>query len=520
MSVPFGFGEEVAVISDELVTSLLAEQATDSIKAYNDAGDEDQDVTTLKLDFQRILKIENLWTYTSLTHLQLDNNIIERIEGLECLVNLEWLDLSFNAIETIEGLDTLTKLTDLSLHHNSISTLSNMDALVNLQVFSIGENNLTSLEDAPVLYLRRFKQLRCLNLAGNPLTEDERYESYVAAYLPTLVYLDYIRLAPDTKQAALLAYQDKLEVVQTQEDEEEKKAKLEAEERAQQQKLLDACVPGMSGSDFFNTVMSSQVLSLKLLPEIDELLSTFEEKFNAKVHALTDVGIEHCELRKQERDELIEALQEGVKDTDAEAAALVLAFIDKKHDVLAAVADHTAPSDQLLTDLQTALVELKETLLSLEVDLGCEIEATLGKFERNYTELMAKFTETVQATFAELREMEEDVIGELTTLASNYLDAVIKGEIEPIEFPLEMEEIIRDKTALASAMSTAHDDNVAEIDNKEDQVMGLAKQEVQGLVDRLQTEEAVRNRKRVAEIVRLTKYHRTDIQHVLEDLTA
>ena len=38
-----------------------------------------------------ILKIDNLWSFVSLTKLQLDNNIIERIEGLEMLVNLEWL---------------------------------------------------------------------------------------------------------------------------------------------------------------------------------------------------------------------------------------------------------------------------------------------------------------------------------------------------------------------------------------------------------------------------------------------
>ena len=38
-----------------------------------------------------ILKIDNLWCFTSLTKLQLDNNIIEKIEGLDMLVNLVWL---------------------------------------------------------------------------------------------------------------------------------------------------------------------------------------------------------------------------------------------------------------------------------------------------------------------------------------------------------------------------------------------------------------------------------------------
>ncbi len=38
-----------------------------------------------------ILKIDNLWCFTSVTKLQLDNNIIEKIEGLDMLTNLVWL---------------------------------------------------------------------------------------------------------------------------------------------------------------------------------------------------------------------------------------------------------------------------------------------------------------------------------------------------------------------------------------------------------------------------------------------
>ena len=46
-----------------------------------------------------ILKIDNLWEFTSLTKLQLDNNIIEKIEGLDVLVNLIWLGKSI--LETV-----------------------------------------------------------------------------------------------------------------------------------------------------------------------------------------------------------------------------------------------------------------------------------------------------------------------------------------------------------------------------------------------------------------------------------
>lgn len=42
-----------------------------------------------------------------------------------------------------------------------------------------------------VIYLRRFKHLRSLNLKGNPLCDDERYTLFVVAHHPDLMYLDY-----------------------------------------------------------------------------------------------------------------------------------------------------------------------------------------------------------------------------------------------------------------------------------------------------------------------------------------
>ena len=42
-------------------------------------------VKQLRLDSLNILKIENLWQFTSLTKLQMDSNMIERIEGVDIL---------------------------------------------------------------------------------------------------------------------------------------------------------------------------------------------------------------------------------------------------------------------------------------------------------------------------------------------------------------------------------------------------------------------------------------------------
>ena len=126
-----------------------------------------QQVKTLLLSYQNILKINNLVGFDKLVKLQLDNNIIEKIEHLSQLTcvhsrsrcasharrvpcarlamregqlatlnrvspfcwillrsrSLEALDLSFNNISEIGGLASLTNLTTLSLFSNRVTQL-------------------------------------------------------------------------------------------------------------------------------------------------------------------------------------------------------------------------------------------------------------------------------------------------------------------------------------------------------------------------------------------------------------
>ncbi len=140
------------------------------------------DVTSLILSFKSIHVIDHLLGFKSLIKLQLDNNLIERITNLDHLVNLQWLDLSFNRITVIEGLDKLTQLTDLSLYNNHIRHLSGLPPTIKqLNVLSIGNNNIRDVSE--ILELRPFKNLRLLNLKGNPVSEDPEYHNTVLAYL-------------------------------------------------------------------------------------------------------------------------------------------------------------------------------------------------------------------------------------------------------------------------------------------------------------------------------------------------
>ncbi|KAJ1559706.1 Dynein regulatory complex subunit 3, partial [Cladochytrium tenue] len=181
---------EPAVIDEELLRRSVHEQVSSEIADIaRKEGIDPLEVTSLRLDYKSILKIDNLWTFENLTKLQLDNNIIERIENIGFLRNLRWLDLSFNNITVIEGLDGLTKLTDLTLFNNRISKIENMDDLAELAVFSIGNNCIGALDN--VAYLSRFEKLRVLNCAGNPICKNPAYRHYILAHVRGLKYLDY-----------------------------------------------------------------------------------------------------------------------------------------------------------------------------------------------------------------------------------------------------------------------------------------------------------------------------------------
>lgn len=55
-----------------------------------------------------------------------------------------------------------------------------------------GNNQLSQLDN--IMYLRQFKQLRLVNLAGNPICKDHDYRSYVLSHIKDLIYLDYRRV--------------------------------------------------------------------------------------------------------------------------------------------------------------------------------------------------------------------------------------------------------------------------------------------------------------------------------------
>lgn len=68
-----------------------------------------------------------------------------------------------------------------------------------------GQNQLKKLDN--VMYLRQFKNLRLVNLAGNPICKEHDYRSYVLSHIKDLTYLDYRRVAAADVQQAMEQHQ-------------------------------------------------------------------------------------------------------------------------------------------------------------------------------------------------------------------------------------------------------------------------------------------------------------------------
>ncbi|KAJ1503425.1 Dynein regulatory complex subunit 3 [Coelomomyces lativittatus] len=87
---------EPTVIDEDLLLKVVNEQASgDAADIARKEGIDFSEVTSLRLDYKNILKIDHLWQFTSLVKLQLDNNIIEKIENIGHLKNLTWLGMFF-----------------------------------------------------------------------------------------------------------------------------------------------------------------------------------------------------------------------------------------------------------------------------------------------------------------------------------------------------------------------------------------------------------------------------------------
>ncbi|XP_069917811.1 dynein regulatory complex subunit 3-like isoform X3 [Oryctolagus cuniculus] len=493
---------EPRVMDDEMLKLAVSEQGPreEAGQLAKQEGILFKDVLTLRLDFQNILHIDNLWQFENLRKLQLDNNIIERIEGLENLVHLVWLDLSFNNIEVIEGLDSLVNLEDLSLFNNRISRIDSLDALGKLQVLSLGNNQIDNIMN--LVYLRRFKCLRTLSLAGNPIAQAEDYKMFIYAYLPDLVYLDFRRIGDHMKELAEAKHQYSTDELKHREHLAQARLEAEQAQRAELEAHKAAFVDRLNDSFLFDSMYAEDVEGNKLsyLPGVGELLETYKDKFVTICVNIFEYGLKQQEKRKIELDTFTECIQEAIQENQ-EQGKLKIAQFEEKHSLsLSNIREASElPTAERIAECDQDITELFNALMTLEMQLAEQLEETISMFERNIVDLVGLFIENVQSLMAQCRDLENHHHEKLLEISINTLEKMVKGEPDE-DLPDDVRALFVDKDTIVNAVGASHDIHLLKIDNREDELVTRINSWCTQLVDKIHRDEITRNRKRVREI--------------------
>ncbi|NWH90812.1 DRC3 protein, partial [Aegithalos caudatus] len=478
---------EPSIIDDEMIQKAIEEKCPEDLGAI--ARQENTNfkvVTELQLSFKSILQIDNLWPLENLTKLQLDNNFIEKIEGLESLVHLVWLDLSFNNIEVIEGLDSLVKLQDLSLYSNRISKIEQMDTLQELQIFSIGKNNLTILED--VVYLRRLKNLRTLNLSGNPFCSREHYTLFVVAHLPSLVYLDF-KLVRDSTVRFLHSLIGKSgnSILQS----------LcfvalgagSLQKSGSQKRTVFILLPHnssfveyLNGSVLYDTLYAEdrEVAILASLPAVEDLLQAYPSWFDLFSENLYNYGLEEYEKREAEVSKFYKRLHEIMTVNQQESKRIISDFESRNQRRLDEL--YQARSGDIAESKRAQgkedIHQLRDALMTLEVLVSNDLEELLQDFKRSIDVIASTFIETIQGIYPfhsiQCRDLENEQHEKLMEIIITTMKKIEEEEFEvdlEDDMPDDVRKLLQDKNTIVSTINVSHSIRLQKIDKRESDML-------------------------------------------------
>jgi len=517
---------EPIVICNQLIRDAIVvpddEGAVDPEKTQHEI--EWHEVKCLSFSYRDILGINNLVGLDQLVKLKLDNNKIWKIQNLGHLVNLEWLDLSFNNIEKIEGLEALTKLTDLALFNNLIEEVEGLATLQELSALSLGNNRIEALDG--LMYLRQIPSVRILNLDGNPICLNEDYRPWVLAYIKNLRYLDYRLVASDAVQAARDRYQDQILMIEESEAaiQKEKTAKADAEERARV--VAAANLSGLS--TLFDTMVNEDkdLAKVKALDThnnmLEESLDEYRRDFDNAIKEFCEVITERRKTKVNESTDFSAAMVEA-KEVNMQAGIQLIADFDQlKKESFQQFREQDQASVEkveLLASLGLQNNLLRDRLMALEVALQEQVDEVAGVFYKLYKEVVDINVTGFQDFFQKLRVLENawaDKLGEQAKdLMSHFQkekegadkEGKDKGEGGLSDygsgFDEQLKALLGDKELLLGSIVSSHENHGMLVDGKEDALVNNEKKELEMIMQELQTEEHKRSRLRVSEILRV-----------------
>ena len=107
---------------------------------------------------------------------------------MSTLCNLSELYLSYNLISDISGLGHLHSLTILDLGNNKIIEIKNISHLSKLEDIWLNNNQISSWHS--INELESCKQLSCIYLEHNPISQDPMYRKKLKLIIISLKQID------------------------------------------------------------------------------------------------------------------------------------------------------------------------------------------------------------------------------------------------------------------------------------------------------------------------------------------
>uniref|UniRef100_A0A7S3QZF4 Dynein regulatory complex subunit 3 n=2 Tax=Dunaliella tertiolecta TaxID=3047 RepID=A0A7S3QZF4_DUNTE len=470
------------------------------------------EIECLAFSYRSIAKIDSLQGLESLTKLQLDNNQITRISNIAHLTNLTWLDLSFNKITKIEGLETLTKLTDVSLYHNQISEIENMDTLVNLNALSLGQNNLKKLDS--IFYLRQFKNLRLVNLAGNPFCKDHDYRSYVLSHLNYITYLDYRRVAKADVTAAEEHHQDEVNEMKEREAQAKVDAENAAKMKAEEDKMRAANLDGIETLADDMTKQDPEWEQFCMVPNLTEGWNAVRDAFHAQKEPFKVSMLKQHEKKEQEYAEWKSVVDGFLAEKDGQAKDLITVYEKMKKKAISQIQHNPGEADMHVLQPKVRLTTLKDELLELEEECVEVLQELLKEFDRNYSELVETNKASYNEYFAQVRDQQNNYIGTLTQTALNMYEKYNQESSDIDSIPEEARSLLLDKDALMNALQASHEAHTVQIDSLEDRLVNTELKRANDLVAHNYAWAAKRNRDRISEIINYVERNMIELEEL------
>ncbi|XP_043661586.1 dynein regulatory complex subunit 3 [Drosophila teissieri] len=473
-------------------------------------------ITTMRLEFKNILRIDHLWMMPNLTKLCLNCNKIEVIEHLEMLTALTDLNLSFNYITRIENLEALVNLEKLSLFSNRIRKIESIHTLQKLVILSIGNNLIDTVEG--IERLRFVSSLKVLNLEGNPIAKQPDFplSLYVTAILPQLNYYEYVFIKAETREEAQKRFYRELREIEDKQEREIQGLETEAREMAEADRLASSFVEHLDGQQLYDSLWrddgNGRILMLVGAPA-QELCEEYSKDVYELTQQIYRLGLERFGERDEEIRDFNANLHEGQEELQAQGQKQIEEFLqykertfdemrlkwrelDQRDDDLEEL---QAQLDTLTAHFEDALTEMWESLMAQELHLHEAVEDSTLNFNRKISDLMANFVEQAQVIFQQLRDLCSHFADNMTDIVTQFLSTKLaRNELNAI--PEELMQCLDDREAVLQLVEGMRTSHASRVDEREDRMAQRSRQFIDDMIMNLNNKEVDRHRAKILEI--------------------